>query len=130
MKEKETIEYLDLKTLVPFQNHPFKLRDGEEKEQLLQSIKTQGAIEPLIVRPLSESEYEVVSGHRRLEICKELGMEKIPVIVRNLTDEQAVSTMVDVNLHRENILPSERAFARSEERRVGKECRSRWSPYH
>ncbi|MFR5069049.1 MAG: ParB N-terminal domain-containing protein [Eubacteriales bacterium] len=58
------MEYLDLKTLVPFQNHPFKLRDGEEKEQLLQSIKTQGAIEPLIVRPLSESEYEVVSGHR------------------------------------------------------------------
>ncbi|ERJ00789.1 ParB-like protein [Clostridium sp. ATCC 29733] len=111
MKEKETIEYLDLKHLVPFRNHPFKLRDGEEKEQLLQSIKTQGAIEPLIVRPLSESEYEVISGHRRLEICKELGMEKIPVIVRNLSDEQAVSMMVDANLHRNNILPSERAFA-------------------
>lgn len=111
MKEKETIEYLDLKHLVPFRNHPFKLRDGEEKEQLLQSIKTQGAIEPLIVRPLSESEYEVISGHRRMEICKELGMEKIPVIVRNLSDEQAVSMMADANLHRENILPSERAFA-------------------
>ena len=111
MKEKETIEYLDLKHLVPFRNHPFKLRDGEEKEQLLQSIKTQGAIEPLIVRPLSESEYEVISGHRRMEICKELGMEKIPVIVRNLTNEQAVSMMVDANLHRNNILPSERAFA-------------------
>lgn len=111
MKEKETIEYLDLKHLVPFRNHPFKLRDGEEKEQLLQSIKTQGAIEPLIVRPLSESEYEVISGHRRMEIGKELGMEKIPVIVRNLTNEQAVSMMVDANLHRNNILPSERAFA-------------------
>lgn len=111
MKEKETIEYLDLKHLVPFRNHPFKLRDGEEREQLLQSIKTQGAIEPLIVRPLSESEYEVISGHRRMEICKELGMEKIPVIVRNLTNEQAVSMMVDANLHRNNILPSERAFA-------------------
>lgn len=111
MKEKETIEYLDLKHLVPFRNHPFKLRSGEEKEQLLQSIKTQGAIDPLIVRPLSESEYEVISGHRRMAICKELGMEKIPVIVRNLTDEQAVSMMVDANLHRENILPSERAFA-------------------
>lgn len=111
MKEKETIEYLDLKHLVPFRNHPFKLRDGEEKEQLLQSIKTQGAIEPLIVRPLSESEYEVISGHRRMEICKELGMEKIPVIVRNLTNEHAVSMMVDANLHRNNILPSERAFA-------------------
>lgn len=111
MKEKETIEYLDLKSLVPFRNHPFKLRGGEEKEQLLQSIRMQGAIEPLLVRPLSESEYEVISGHRRMEICKELGMEKIPVIVRNLTDEQAVSVMVDANLHRENILPSERAFA-------------------
>ena len=111
MKEKETIEYLDLKHLVHFRNHPFKLRDGEEKEQLLQSIRTQGAIEPLIVRPLSESEYEVISGHRRMEVYRELGIEKLPVIVRNLTDEQAVSMMADANLHRENILPSERAFA-------------------
>ena len=76
MKEKETIEYLDLKHLVPFRNHPFKLRDGEEKEQLLQSIRTQGAIEPLIVRPLSESEYEVISGHRRMEVYRELGIRK------------------------------------------------------
>ena len=111
MKEKETIEYLDLKHLVHFRNHPFKLRDGEEKEQLLQSIRTQGAIEPLIVRPLSESEYEVISGHRRMEVYRELGIEKLPVIVQNLTDEQAVSMMADANLHRENILPSERAFA-------------------
>ena len=111
MQDNETIEYLDLKSLIPFRNHPFKLRGGEEKEQLLQSIRTQGAIEPLIVRPLSESEYEVISGHRRMEICQELGIEKVPVIVRNLTDEQAVSIMVDANLHRENILPSERAFA-------------------
>jgi ParB family chromosome partitioning protein len=111
MNHTETIEYLDLQGLVPFNNHPFKLRDGEEKEQLLKSIQSQGAIEPLIVRPLSESEYEVISGHRRLEICRELGIEKVPVIVRNLTDEQAISMMVDANLHRENILPSERAFA-------------------
>ena len=111
MKEKETIEYLDLKSLVPFRNHPFKLRNGEEKEQLLKSIKAQGTIEPLIVRPLSESEYEVISGHRRMEVYRKLGIEKLPVIVRNLTDEQAVSMMVDANLHRENILPSERAFA-------------------
>lgn len=111
MQDNETIEYLDLKSLVPFRNHPFKLRDGEEKEQLLQSIKTQGTIEPLIVRPLSESEYEVISGHRRMEICRELGIEKVPVVIRNLTDEQAISMMTDANLHRENILPSERAFA-------------------
>lgn len=75
------------------------------------SSSVDGTIEPLIVRPLSESEYEVISGHRRMEICKELGIEKLPVIVRNLTDEQAVSMMADANLHRENILPSERAFA-------------------
>ena len=111
MNHTETMEYLNLQGLVPFNNHPFKLRDGEEKEQLLKSIQSQGAIEPLIVRPLSESEYEVISGHRRLEICRELGIEKVPVIVRNLTDEQAISMMVDANLHRENILPSERAFA-------------------
>ena len=111
MNHTETIEYLNLQGLVPFNNHPFKLRDGEEKEQLLKSIQSQGAIEPLIVRPLSESEYEVISGHRRLEICRELGIEKVPVIVRNLTDEQAISMMVDANLHRENTLPSERAFA-------------------
>ena len=111
MKEKETIEYLDLKHLVPFRNHPFKLRNGEEKEQLLKSIKAQGTIEPLIVRPLSESEYEVISGHRRMEVYRKLGIEKLPVIVRNLSDEQAVSMMVDANLHRNNILPSERAFA-------------------
>lgn len=111
MKGKETIEYLDIDSLVPFQNHPFKLREGEEKEQLMKSIQAQGTIEPLIVRPLSESEYEVISGHRRMEICRELGIEKIPVIVHNLTDEQAISMMVDANLHRENIFPSERAFA-------------------
>ena len=96
--------------MFPFQNHPFQLHNGEEKEQLLQSIKIQGAIEPLIVRPLSESEYEVISGHRRVVICRKLGIEKLPAIVRHLTDEQAVSVMADANLHRENILPSERAF--------------------
>ncbi len=111
MKDKEAIEYLDIHALVPFQNHPFKLRDGEEKQQLLKSIKTQGTIEPLIVRPLSESEHEVISGHRRVEACRELGIEKVPVVVRSLTDEQAISMMTDANLHRENILPSERAFA-------------------
>ena len=111
MKEKETIEYLDLKHLVPFRNHPFKLRGGEEKEQLLQSIKTQGAIEPLIVRPISEGEYEVISGHRRMEICKELGMEKIPVIVRNLDRDEAIISMVDSNLKREEISPMEKARA-------------------
>ena len=108
---KETIEYINIEELQPFANHPFKLRDGEEKERLKESIQTQGAIEPLLVRPFSESKYEIISGHRRFEICKELGIPKVPVIIRNLNYEQAVAMMVDSNLHRENILPSEKAFA-------------------
>ena len=112
MNSKEKIEYVSVNNLVPFKDHPFKMRDGEEKEQLLASIKEQGAIEPLIVRPSSPAgKYEIVSGHRRLEACKELNIQSLPVIVRDLTDEQAVSMMVDANLHRETILPSERAFA-------------------
>lgn len=112
MEHTEKIEYVNADALVSFKNHPFHLRDGEEKEMLLQSIKTQGAIEPLIVRPsFPAGKYEVISGHRRMEACKELGIQKMPVIIRNLNDEQAVSMMVDANLHRENILPSERAFA-------------------
>ncbi len=107
----ETIEYLDIGELQPFENHPFQLRDGEERTRLLESIRTQGNIEPLIVRPLSESQYEVISGHRRLEVCKELGIKQLPAIVRNLTDAQTITMMVDANLHRENILPSEKAFA-------------------
>lgn len=109
---KEIIEYVELDNLIPFKDHPFKMRNGDEKEQLLTSIKEQGTIEPLIVRPCSSaSKYEIVSGHRRLEACRELNMQSVPVTVRNLTDEQAVSMMVDANLHRETILPSERAFA-------------------
>ena len=107
----ERIHILPIEQLAPFKNHPFKMRDGEENDELLESIRSQGTIEPLIVRPLSESEYEVVSGHRRFMACKELGIAEAPVIIRNLTDEQAVSMMVDANIHRENILPSERAFA-------------------
>lgn len=112
--KKENIEYLSAEVLTPFKDHPFHLREGVEKEQLMESIKTQGAIEPLIVRPSSffgSKKYEVISGHRRLAACKELGIDKIPVIIRDLSDEQAVTIMVDANLHRENILPSERAFA-------------------
>ncbi len=111
MSEQQVIECMNTDRLVPFKNHPFKMRDGTEKEQLLESIKAQGTIEPLIVRSSSEGKYEVISGHRRLLVCKELGIENVPVIVRNLTEEQAVAMMVDANIHRENILPSERAFA-------------------
>ena len=107
----DKIQMIAIDKLQPFQNHPFKMRDGTGKEQLIESVKTQGTIEPLIARPVSDGKYEIVSGHRRLEACKELGIADIPVIVRDLTTEQAVAMMVDANIHRENILPSERAFA-------------------
>lgn len=102
MNNKETIENISTENLIPFKNHPFKSRSGNEQEELKNSISAQGAIEPLIVHPFSsEGKYEVISGHRRLEICKELGITDIPVIVRNMTDEEAVIMMVDTNLHRE-----------------------------
>lgn len=109
--KNEKIEYIPTRLLEPFQNHPFKLRDGEEKEKLMESIREQGTIEPLIVRPLSDGKYEVVSGHRRLDACRELHIERLPVIIKSLSDEQAVCMMVDSNLHREQLLPSEKAFA-------------------
>lgn len=107
----ERVQIIPAERLIPFKNHPFKMRVGEENEQLLESIKYQGTIEPIIARPLSENEYEVISGHRRLRVCQEIGIDELPVIVKNLTDEQAISMMVDANIHRESILPSEKAFA-------------------
>ena len=109
--ENEKIEYISTDQLEQFRDHPFKLRNGEEKEKLMESIRVQGTIEPLIVRPLSDGKYEVVSGHRRLDACKELHIERLPVIIKDLSDEQAVCMMVDSNLHREQLLPSEKAFA-------------------
>jgi len=112
MNKTEKIEYINASDLVPFKDHPFKMRDGEEKAKLTESIKTEGTIEPLIVRlSFSAGKYEIISGHRRLEVCKELEIKNIPVIVRSLTDEQAAIMMVDTNLHREHLLPSEKAYA-------------------
>lgn len=108
----EIIKSVNIEDLIPFKDHPFKLRDGEEKEELMTSIKSNHIIEPLIVRPvLSESKYEVISGHRRLDALKGLGINEVPVIIKNLSDEEAIIMMVDSNLKRENILPSEKAYA-------------------
>ncbi|WP_075877872.1 ParB/RepB/Spo0J family partition protein [Merdibacter massiliensis] len=108
----EIIQSVNIKDLIPFKDHPFKLRDGEEKEELMTSIKSNQIIEPLIVRPvLSGGKYEVISGHRRLDALKGLGINEVPVIVKNLSDEEAIIMMVDSNLKRENILPSEKAYA-------------------
>lgn len=108
----DIIKNVDIALLTPFENHPFKLRDGEELEELMASIKKNKIIEPLIVRSFSSAgKYEVISGHRRLDALKRLGVNEVPVIIKDLTDEEAVMMMVDSNLKRENILPSEKAFA-------------------
>ena len=102
-----------LKNISPMENHPFGVRDDADMEALVESIRQYGVLNPIIVRERRKfgDNYEIVSGHRRYEACKRLGKFDIPVIVRDLTDEEAILTMVDSNLHRERLLPSEKAFA-------------------
>lgn len=109
--KKQKVETIPLAALTPFRNHPFKVKEDEEMAQLMRSIADAGVLSPALARPLPDGGYELISGHRRLAACKALGMDTMPVIVRDLTDEEAVITMVDSNLQREHILPSEKAFA-------------------
>ena len=109
--KKPRVEAIPLAALTPFRNHPFKVKEDEEMAQLMRSIADAGVLSPALARPLPDGGYELISGHRRLAACKALGMDTMPVIVRKLTDEEAVITMVDSNLQREHILPSEKAFA-------------------
>ena len=107
----EKIREIPLDQLVPFKNHPFKVIDDESMMDTVQSIREHGILLPLIARPMPDGKYEIVSGHRRSHAGKLAGLETVPVIVRELDDDTAVILMVDSNLQRENILPSERAFA-------------------
>ena len=109
--KKPRVEAILLAALTPFRNHPFKVKEDEEMTQLMRSIADAGVLSPALARPLPGGGYELISGHRRLAACKALGMGTMPVIIRDLTDEEAVITMVDSNLQREHILPSEKAFA-------------------
>ena len=109
--KKPKVEAIPLAALTPFRNHPFKVKEDEEMAQLMRSIADAGVLSPALARPLPDGGYELISGHRRLAACKALGMGTMPVIIRDLTDEEAVITMVDSNLQREHILPSEKAFA-------------------
>ena len=108
---KPKVEELPLTELTPFKNHPFKVKNDAEMAELMKSIADAGVLSPALARPKEGGGYELISGHRRLAACKALGMDTMPVIVRKLTDEEAVITMVDSNLQREHILPSEKAFA-------------------
>ena len=109
--KKPKVEAIPLADLTPFRNHPFKVKEDEEMAQLMRSIADAGVLSPALAKPLPDGGYELISGHRRLAACKALGMGTMPVIIRDLTDEEAVITMVDSNLQREHILPSEKAFA-------------------
>ena len=110
MKETRA-EYLPIEKLRPFEGHPFKVTDNEEMDQLTWSILTQGLLTPLVVRPLDNGEYEVISGHRRLHACRKAGIEKVPALITEMDRDAAAIALVDSNLHREKILPSEKAYA-------------------
>ncbi len=107
----ERVKNIPLDELHPFKNHPFKILNNEEMERMIESIREVGTITPALARPLPDGGYELISGHRRLAACQVLGIETMPVIVREMSDDEAVIAMVDANLQRETILPSEKAFA-------------------
>ena len=102
---------LPVEKLRPFEGHPFQVKDDGEMDQLVWSILTQGLLTPISVRPIENGEYEVISGHRRLHACKKAGIETVPALIYSLDRDAATIAMVDSNLHREKILPSEKAFA-------------------
>lgn len=108
---QEGIQQIPLTELHPFKNHPFQVKDDERMQETAESVKEYGVLVPAIARPLESGGYELVAGHRRKRACELAGLETMPVIVRDLDDDAAVLVMVDSNLQRENILPSERAHA-------------------
>ncbi len=109
--EAQTPHAIALAKLHPFREHPYKVEDNDEMAELCESICTHGVLSPILVRPTEDGEYEIVSGHRRVFACRRLGLKDVPAIVQPMTQEEAVLKMVDSNLHRERLLPSEKAFA-------------------
>ena len=109
--EEERIIEIEMERLRDFRHHPFRIIEDDQMNQLMKSIEMYGVLSPLIVRPLPDGVYEVISGHRRKYAARALGYRKVPVIIRVMKDEDAVITMVDANLHRAGIRPSEKAFA-------------------
>ena len=110
-QQREQVQQIPIDELYPFKNHPFKVLDDESMQRTVESVEQYGVLSPLIARPRPEGGYEIISGHRRQHAAQLAGLETLPVIVRNMDDDAAVLLMVDSNLQRENILPSERAFA-------------------
>ena len=110
-QQREQVQQIPIGELVPFKNHPFKVLDDESMQRTVESVEQYGVLSPLIARPRPEGGYEIISGHRRQHAAQLAGLDTLPVIVRNMDDDAAVLLMVDSNLQRETILPSERAFA-------------------
>ena len=110
-QQREQVQQIPIGELFPFKNHPFKVLDDESMQRTVESVEQCGVLSPLIARPRPEGGYEIISGHRRQHAAQLAGLDTLPVIVRNMDDDAAVLLMVDSNLQRENILPSERAFA-------------------
>ena len=110
-EQREQVQQIPIEELFPFKEHPFKVLDDEAMQRTVESVAQYGVLAPLIARPRPEGGYEIISGHRRQHAAELAGLDTLPVIVREMTDDAAVILMVDSNLQRENILPSERAFA-------------------
>ena len=110
-EQREQVQQIPIGELFPFKNHPFKVLEDESMQRTVESVEQYGVLSPLIARPRPEGGYEIISGHRRQHAAQLAGLETLPVIVRKMDDDAAVLLMVDSNLQRENILPSERAFA-------------------
>ena len=108
---KDGTEEIRIDQILPFENHPFKVLDDDRMQELVESIKANGVLSPVIVRPDDEGTYEMISGHRRMHAAKLAGLTTVPAIVKQLTNDEAVILMVDANIQREEILPSERAFS-------------------
>lgn len=110
VNEESSME-IQISRIRPFKDHPFKVLDDERMEDLVESVKERGVVTPVLLRPLENDQYEMISGHRRMHAAKRAGLLTIPAIVREMTDDEAVIVMVDANIQREELLPSERAFA-------------------
>lgn len=111
ISEGESSVEIEISRIVAFQNHPFKVKDDEKMGELIESIRMQGILTPVLVRPDDEDGYEMISGHRRMHAAKRLGLETIPAIVKEMTDDESTIAMVNANIQREELLPSEKAFA-------------------
>ncbi len=111
VSNEESAMDLEIDKIRPFRNHPFKVLDDDKMQDLVESIRTNGILSPVLVRPIGNDIYEMVSGHRRMHAAVLLEMDRIPAIIREMTDDEAVVKMVDANIQREELLPSEKAFA-------------------